>query len=200
MRTGRVKGFTFVEMIVVIVITASLGAAIYTTFSQGVRLWTRTSGDRGEWKVDLWGEKLIEGLRNAFRDSQWVMKGTSTEISFATLGQEEGRPFVQPVPVYFHYIFDPKAEAVVSRKYAFEEVLSAAQKAPGKSDSVLNKAISFGLEYYSYDAKAKDYRWTSQWNKDCFPETVKITVETKSMNHYKWVRMIQMPAGGACPA
>jgi prepilin-type N-terminal cleavage/methylation domain-containing protein len=199
MRTGRVKGFTFVEMIVVIVITASLGVAIYATFSQGVRLWTRTSGDRGEWKVDLWGERLIEGLRNAFRDPQWAMKGTSTEIFFATLEQEKGRAFVQPVPAYFHYIFDPKAGAAVSRRYAFEEIFTAAQEPPRASDSVLPKVISFGLEYYGYDARAKDYRWVSQWNKDCFPETVKITIETRSMNHYKWARMVPVPAGGACP-
>ena len=186
-------------MIVVIVITASLGAAIYATLSQGVRLWTRASRDRGEWKVDLWGEKLTEGLRNAFRDPHWAMKGTQTEFFFSTLGQEEGRAFVQPVPVYFHYIFDPKTGTVVSHKYVFEEVLAVAQKPPKASDSVLEKVISFGLEYYTYDARAKDHRWVSQWNKDCFPETVKITIGTQSMSHSKWVRMIQMPTGGACP-
>ena len=199
MRIGRGKGFTFIEMIVVLVITASLGAAIYATFSQGIRLWTRTSRDSGEWRVDLWGEKLTEGLRNAFRDPKWAMKGTRTELFFATLGRDENRAFVQPVPVYYQYVFDPKAGTVESHKYVFEEVLAAVEKRPKVYDSILGKVISFGLEYYTYDVKAKEYRWVSQWNKDCFPETVKITIETQPMNHHKWVRMIPMPTGGACP-
>ena len=199
MRIGRAKGFTFVEMIVVIVITASLGTAIYATFAQGLRLWTRASKDRGEWKLDLWGERLTGDLRNAFHDPQWAMKGNQTEFFFATLGSDGTRLSVPPVPVYFQYVFDSKAGTVISRKYAFEEVLTAAKKLPRTSDSILDRVISFALEYYTYDSRAKDYRWVSQWNKDCFPETVKITIETQSMNHHKWVRMIPMPTGGACP-
>lgn len=80
MRTGRAKGFTLVEMIVAIVIAASLGAVIYTTFAQGVRLWTRAAKDRGEWKVDLWVEKMTGELRNAFQDPRWVFKGGRTEL------------------------------------------------------------------------------------------------------------------------
>ena len=95
--------------------------------------------------------------------------------------------------------FDPKAGTVESHKYVFEEVLAAVEKRPKVYDSILGKVISFGLEYYTYDVKAKEYRWVSQWNKDCFPETVKITIETQPMNHHKWVRMIPMPTGGACP-
>ena len=78
MRIGRNEGFTFVEMIVAIVITASLGIAVYTTFAQGVRLWTRTAKDRGEWKVDLWVEKMTEDLRNSFWDPLCPLKGTRT--------------------------------------------------------------------------------------------------------------------------
>ena len=199
MRIGRVRGFTFVEMIVVIMITAFLGAAVYTTFSQGVRLWTRASKDSGEWNVDLWGERLTEDLRNAFRDSKWALKGTQTELFFATSGIDASRAWVQPVPIYLLYLFDPKTGEVISRKYAFEEALTAVKEPPKTFDTVLKKVISFRLEYYAYDDRAKDYRWVSQWNKDCFPETVKITIETQSMHHQKWVRMIQMPTGGACP-
>ena len=195
MRTGKTKGFTLVEMIVAIVITASLGTVVYTTFAQGVRLWTRAAKDRGEWKVDLWVEKMTGDLRNVFQDPKWALKGTRTELFFATLHHEGG---FEEIPAYFRYFFDPKAEAVVSQRYAFEDVL-ASKSAPKPVVSALEKILAFDLEYYAYDAKLKAYRWQSQWNKDCFPETVKITIEPEQMNHRKWIRMITIPTERVCP-
>jgi hypothetical protein len=65
--------------------------------------------------------------------------------------------------------------------------------------SVLGKIHAFDLEYYAYDARSKSYRWHSQWNKDCFPATVKITIEPEQMNHRKWIRMIPLPTEMVCP-
>lgn len=195
MRAGKNKGFTLVEMIVAVVIAASLGTAVYATFAQGVRLWTRTSVDRGEWKVDLWVEKMTGDLRNAFRDPQWAFKGSKTEISFATLAAGRG---MKAAPEYFHYAFDPQSQTVMEQKYSFENILMR-DASKGVSKILLEKILAFDLEYYSYDPKVKAYRWSSQWNKDCLPKTVKITIEPERMNHRKWTRMIQVPAESACP-
>ena len=199
MRIGRVKGFTLVEMIVAIVIAASLGLTVYTTFAQGVRLWTRASKDRGEWKVDLWVEKMIADLRNAFQDPKWPLKGTRTELFFAALVHGSSRKGPEVFPAYFRYAFDPNVKAVASQKYAFEDVLASSSVAKA-SGSVLSKVAAFELEYYSYDDKLKTYRWESRWNKDCFPEAVKITIEPEQTSHRKWIRMISMPTGSVCPA
>jgi len=197
MRIGKNKGFTLVEMIVTIVITAFLGIVVYTTFSQGVRLWTRTAKDHGEWKVDLWVEKITADLRNVFQDPQWPLKGTRTELVFATL-RHEANGSIAGTPAYFRYVFDPNTQAVVCRRYAFEDVLMA-KSSPQSTLSALEKILAFDLEYYAYDPKAKAYHWQSQWNKDCFPETVKITIEPEQMNHRKWIRMIQIPTERVCP-
>lgn len=199
MRIGRAKGFTLVEMIVAIVIAASLGMAVYTTFAQGVRLWTRTSKDRGEWKVDLWVEKITGDLRNAFRDPRWSLKGTRTELFFPTLVHGTSGKGTEGSPTYFRYAFDPQSRAVVFQRYAFENVLTSESKVK-TSGVVLEKILAFEFEYYGYDPKVKDYRWRTEWKKDCFPETVKITIESEQMNHHKWIRMIPMPTESACPA
>lgn len=199
MQIGKVKGFTLVELIVAIVIAASLGLAIYTTFAQGVRLWTRTSKDRGEWKVDLWAEKMVADFRNAFQDPKWPMKGTRTELFFAALAHQSGRKGPEVFPAYFRYVFDSHSKTVVSQEYAFEDVL-ASRPMPKASGAILDKIAAFGLEYYGYDDKLKTYRWASHWNKDCFPEAVKITIEPEQTGHRKWVRMISLPAGSICPA
>ena len=185
-------------MIVAIVIAASLGTAVYTTFAQGVRLWTRASKDRGEWKVDLWFEKMTEDVRNVFLDPRWALKGTRAELVFATL-RHEGGEGSEGVPAYFRYAFDPQTKSVVSQRYAFEDVL-ASKSLPKAPVAVLEKIVAFNLEYYAYDPKLKAYHWYSQWNKDCFPETVKITIEPEQMNHRQWVRMISIPTERVCPA
>jgi prepilin-type N-terminal cleavage/methylation domain-containing protein len=199
MRIGRARGFTFVEMIVAIMIAAALGTAVYTTFAQGIRLWTRTAKDRGEWKVDLWVEKVTEALRNSFWDSRYPLKGGRTEIFFATLDHSKGNSLQSGSPVYFHYGFDPAAGSVAVQKKTFQDILmsQATQKALGAD---LDNIAAFDLEYYGYDPKAKVHRWEPHWNKDCFPDAVKITIEPKQMNHRKWVRTISMPTENVCPA
>ncbi len=195
MRVGRARGFTLVELIIAVTITVTLGAAIYTCFAQGVRLWTRASRDRGEWKVDLWVEKMTTDLRNAVRDPQWSFKGTSKELSFATLVPGE---YGSLTPAYFQYAFDPRIGKLLLRQYSFEEFLNRAFDSKA-SEPVLTKVVAFDLEYYGYDTKSRAYRWGSQWNKDCFPKTVKITIEPEQMNHRKWVRLIPLPTEIACP-
>jgi len=186
-------------MIVAIMITAALGIAVYSTLSQGVRLWTRTSKDRGEWKVDLWMEKMTEDIRNSFWDARYPLKGTRTELFFPTLTHDANKAIRQGVPVYFHYVFEPGKGGVVSQKNTFENMLLPLATSQ-KTVSFLDKIVAFELEYYGYDSQAKSYRWESQWNKDCFPKAVKITIEPEQMNHRKWVRMISIPTENVCPA
>lgn len=197
MRNGRTRGFTLIEMIVAVVMAASLGLVIYTTFAQGVRVWKRAAKDRGEWSMELWKEKMTGNLRNAFRDSRWPLKGTNEELYFSTLMHEGGKQWTKDPPVYFHYRFDSKAKAIKEYRYAFEDVLVPK---PGMKtvSSVLEKILAFNLEYYDYDPKTKEYRWKSEWKKDCFPETVKITIEPEQMNQRKWICLIPMPVESKC--
>jgi prepilin-type N-terminal cleavage/methylation domain-containing protein len=199
MRIGRVRGFTLVEMIVAILIAASLGVAVYTAFAQGVRLWARAGKDRGEWKVDLWVEKMTGDLRNSFWDPQCPFKGNRTDFSFATLAHDSSAALMEGSPVYFRYAFDLKAGGVISEKTPFENLLMS-PSASKVSVSVLGKVAAFELEYYGYDSKMKAHRWETQWNKDCFPEAVKITIEPEKMNHRKWTRVISMPTENTCLA
>ena len=195
------KGFSLIEMIVVLVITASLGIAIYTTFSQGVRLWSRTAKDRGEWKVSFFMETMTEGLRNAFKDPRWMFRGDKTILDLATISFSEksngaggdGRP------VYFHYVFDSENKTINVQKNHFEDVFSPE---PVKKDSMaaLEKVRAFELEYYSYDERARKYRWSSKWDRGCFPEAVKITIEQEQDGYHKLSRMINMPTGSVCSA
>lgn len=198
MRLGKNSGFTLIEVIVVLVITASIGLAVYTTFAQGVRLWTRASKDRIEWRMDLFGEQMIEGLRNAFRDPKWPFRGTSKELLMASRDLQGESGLSKGKPAYFRYTYEAAAKAIGLQQFVLEDIL-AARAMSRKSAVLLQGVLSLEFQFYGYDARAKVYRWHSQWNKDCFPETVKITIHHEQMDQRAWTRLIRMPLHGACP-
>jgi len=182
------------------VITASLGLAVYTTFAQGLRLWSRAAKGRSEWKVSLFLDKLTEELRNEFSDPKWNFQGSQAGLSFATMahgGEDPTEKGLRDHPVYLRYGFDPSNHAVTLQKFSFKDVF--APKIPAKGAvPVLEKIRAFRLEYYMYDTRAKGYRWKVSWNKNCFPGTVKVTIETDETDNQRIMRIIDAPAGEAC--
>ena len=199
MRRGKTNGFTFIEIIVVTVIVVTLGASLYATLSRGVRLWRRAAKNSGEWKADIWLEKMTGELRNTFHDSQWRFRGTKTELFFSSLDRLNTEKAQGTVPVHFCYAYDSKKENLIAQTFPFEDVLLKKVKSPTRL-SVLDKVRSFDLRYYTYDAKARTYRWETQWTQDCFPEAVKITVELEPIKHRKWIRTISIPTENPCAA
>ncbi len=189
-----------VEMIVALTITASLGLAVYTTFAQGLRLWSRAAKGRSEWRISLFLDKLTNELRNEFADPKWDFQGDPTSLSFATVahgGEDPKEQRFRDRPVYLRYGFNAQSGVVALQKFSFEDVLSP--KIPARpAFPVLEKIRTFGLEYYLYDARAKGYRWKAKWNKNCFPGTVKVTIEPEEAGNHKVTRIIDTPAGEAC--
>jgi general secretion pathway protein J len=191
MRAGKQQGFSLVEVIVAVTITAVLAGAVYTTFAQGTRLWSRGSKDRSEWKTRLFVEKFTSELRNAFMDPQWGFQGKKDGLAFASLSGRD--------PVYVGYQYDPKSKTLISLQKSFKEAVTS------KVDrqlfrAALDKVRSFGLEYYAYDPTAKGYRWFPAWNRNCFPETVKVTIELDGGENQKMMSMIDLPVRVACPS
>ena len=189
-----------VEMIVALVISVSLGLAIYTTFGQGLRLWSRAAKGRSEWKISLFLDKFTEELRNEFSDPKWKFQGNQAGLSFATMaheGEDPAEKGPKDRPVYLRYGFDSYNRVVTLHKYSFKEMF--APKIPAKAAvPVLEKIRAFRLEYYVYDARAKGYRWKTLWNKNCFPGTVKVTIEPDETDGRSMTRIIDAPAGESC--
>lgn len=203
MKIGKLhKGFSLVEIIVVLVISASLGAVIYTTLAQGIRLWERSAKDRGEWKVALLAEKVTEEIRNAFQDPKWIFQGTEYGFHIATVGLNNTTGKVNDSKsriLYLRYLFNMSKGTINVQRYGFEEVFSP-KPFEKPYITMLNQVRTFKLEYYAYDAWTKKYYWVSKWDRSCFPKTVKVTIEHEQIGNHKLTRMISMPTGGVCQA
>jgi prepilin-type N-terminal cleavage/methylation domain-containing protein len=196
MKLGKRQGFSLIEMIVALVITAVLSGAVYTTFSQGIRLWSRGSKDRSEWRTHLFLEKFTTELRNAFMDPKWNFQGNKNALALATVVHEG---VLQDRLVYLKYRYDPKSRRLDFQQNSFEEAFSA-KPISKPFRPALEKVQAFELEYYTYDPSAKGYRWYSTWNRNCFPETLKVTIESEGDESRKMISMIDFPVGVACPS
>ncbi len=196
MKLGKRQGFSLIEMIVALGITALLSGAVYTTFSQGLRLWNRGSRDPSEWKTHLFLEKFTSELRNAFMDSKWPFQGNKNALVLATVAHDGN---LQDKPAYLRYRYDPKSKRLDFQKNSFEDIF-AAQPVSEPFRPALEKVQAFELEYYAYDPSAKSYRWYPLWNRNCFPETVKVTIESEGGESRKMISMIDFPVGVACPS
>jgi len=196
MRVGKQQGFSLIEMIVALAIIAVLSGAVYTTFSQGLRLWSRGSKDQSEWRSHLFLEKFTTELRNAFMDSKWNFQGNKNGLALATIAYEGTS---EDKPVYLRYRYNPKGKTLDLQRNSFADVF--VEKPTLQSfRPILEKVQAFELEYHAYDPSAKGYRWYSTWNRNCFPETVKVTIESEGDESRKMISMIDFPVRVACPS
>lgn len=194
MRTKRLRAFSLVEMIVVMMIVTALVAAFYATLSQGLRLWRRGSADRGQWKVDLFLEKITGQIRNAAEDSLWRLRGSKTTLDFATVTGEKR----MPQPVYLRYAFNSSGRTLETARF-FPVDLRNEKLIEQPLSTVLDMVDDFDIEYYAFDAKTKKHRWFQKWDQNCLPETIKIAIKLQEEQSLRMVRMIDIPAGKACP-
>lgn len=189
-------------MIVVLVITASLGGILYKTLSSGLLLWERSIKDRDEWKTEFAIEKMTAELRNAFKDPKWIFRGTSKELYFASLtpGHAIKKGLDSALePSYFYYVFDNMQKTLSVQKFRFENVFSP--QVPSMSRrlvGVLDQVHHFSFEYYTYDIFMRAYQWVPVWNKSCFPETIRMTLQYKKEDQPLITRMINLPTGAPC--
>ncbi len=194
MNFGKNKGFTLVEFIVAIVISATLGIAIYTVFSQGVRLWNRSLKDKFVLKSGVEVENLAGYVRNIFIDDRWRFRGSGQELFFASLDT------IKRKPVYSRLFFLPDEKSIHISQYALEDILrkdfDLSKQKPAKE--LLWRNISkMKLEYDTYDEK-KMIKWTSSWNKDCLPQSIKITMEYDFAKTKEWSRRMPLMIEKEC--
>ncbi|NTV28815.1 MAG: prepilin-type N-terminal cleavage/methylation domain-containing protein [Candidatus Omnitrophica bacterium] len=84
-RSERKSGFTLVEVLLVTAIFASIGVAVFTCLSNGLRLWTRTQRLVVEEDATVLFERLGGDLRNAFLYSRIPFEGDMGQLAFPTV-------------------------------------------------------------------------------------------------------------------
>ncbi|MFH1478837.1 MAG: prepilin-type N-terminal cleavage/methylation domain-containing protein [Candidatus Omnitrophota bacterium] len=155
------KGFTLVEMLIVMVIMSMISLAIYSTFNSGVKIWKRLNNQISAEDVSIFFERLEADLKNNFKYEGMDFVGDKAKLSFPTLVNSldmEKRAIGQVI-----YSYDQYAGSVIREEKDFSRVHRDIE---GNKRTVLKEITSLVFDYYFYSEEDKDYSWEESLDKD----------------------------------
>ena len=126
----KLKAFTLVEVLLVASLMAMVGVAIFQSFANGLKLWSRAERLNREAQVAIFFEKMAEDLRSAATISSISFKGMGSQVSFATVvmtkaDQRSSRAsegFIDQLGAV-EYRFDPGEHTIFRRQANYAQAL-----------------------------------------------------------------------------
>lgn len=171
---------------------------MYTTFSQGLKLWRYAITPRPDWEMDLFMEKFGRDLRSSFAFEPVSFKGKGDHAQFFTLLSK--RPVsgeISQIPVQVRYFFNPTENTVYTEEINYPRML---RESPGPVETrkALEGVSGFNLEYYTRDPLTREWRWKASWDVSCLPRAVKLSLDLGAENRKKHMRFFPVPASEGC--
>ncbi len=183
-------GFTLPEIILVTLLIALLGSAIYHVFAQGLKLWNWGAQDHAQTDLYIGFEKLIDDVRNATKYGTAKFKGSTDSMQFYT--QSTSVSVIGILQVQYGY--DRQKQALKRTQRTYRQLLNGGRDS--SEDIVANHLLSCLFSYYYSDRK-NAHEWKNSWDDPCLPEAIKVAVDYLDHKRVKnIVRTILVPAGG----
>jgi prepilin-type N-terminal cleavage/methylation domain-containing protein len=154
------KGFTLIEMVLVMVILVVVGLAIYGTFANGLSIWKRITQHTQSEDVNLFFEKLSFDLRNSFKLTGIKFRGGRSEVSFPTRFKTSDGMEVKDSIGQVTYSFNRRKRTLNKREADYSDVY---HKKSGKERVLAEDINSLQFEYFIYDLNEKKYSWVKSW-------------------------------------
>ncbi|MCK4994241.1 MAG: prepilin-type N-terminal cleavage/methylation domain-containing protein [Candidatus Omnitrophica bacterium] len=179
-KSRALKGFTLVEMIMVITIFSIIGVSIAVSFLSGMKIWDRARNvDLRQSDLLLSLEIIAKELRQSVSTSFVSFEGTAQEVSFATLS---GASILK-----VSYNFDSARKVLLRQQMSLADIIKEQNEGENSPRSVIS-AEDFSLSYFYFDQELKECLWTDTWEEDENIFTaVKLTVQTKTGEFIKTV-------------
>jgi hypothetical protein len=181
----KILGFSLIEMILAGALVAVLGGAVYSSFSQGVRLWRYVADARPRIELDFLMDRLTLDLRNAFQDSASPFSGDSKNIRFFTMTAESGDhssaagfgEFSRPVLVIYEYDRDRKQ--IIKILHEYTGLLTKRKKPPLARKVVMEHVQNVSFSFYQGRDRFGARIWRKNWSEksNCLPQAVRMTVQ-----------------------
>ena len=193
----RNRGFTLVEVLLVISLVAIVALALYATFSSGVRVMSLVDQAAEEEDLNIFFEKFSRDLQNTFHYATIPFLGQGDRLSFATSIQTDMRLGGGRGVGRVTYAYDPSERAILRTQ---EDINQIFEEQTGQAQKVFFPLSSFRLEYYRYDAVKNSYEWKEEWEETeekIIPLAVKVLLRLQEEKGEKDVtRTVAIPVGG----
>lgn len=183
-----IKGFTLVEILLVIVMLAFVSLAVYAVFNSGIKIWQKVSKEVPEEELNIFFARFAGDLRNSFKFSGFDFLGQDDALEFTFLVSSPGLNKRSVGRVGYLYDFSDK---IIVRK---ESDYSQAYNQQQKGRQVLSNVSAFNFQYYFYDKEKKEYLWKSRLEKGESPLAVRIELDLGNENSaVKFTKTVSIP-------
>jgi len=195
-RGGR-RGFTLVELMVAVSITAATVGAIYGVFTVGFDVSQRGARrSRLSYEANLVFDAISRDVRGAFDpESQELpaFAGDAQRMEFFTTGSGSGRRTwpARRVSYSFSRTRDAAEGEVTLEEQPFAGTSPLVDGSAG--EVLVDRVRAFRLRYY------KEHRWLESWQEEGVPPAVEVEIEIAaedSESTVKFTAVIDVPAGG----
>lgn len=176
-RRNKGRGFTFIEVLLVVTIFSILSLAIYSTFASGLRLWDRIQGEAlTQRKALLSMEKLSADLRQSPDFSKIGFQGTDKEITFPVLSGNDIHKVI--------YILENNT--LLQKLENFKDIVEKREET--KTRILLPDIEDLKFSFAFQEQGKLEYTWKDDWNKEeGIPKIVKIELKTKDVDLVKQI-------------
>ena len=181
-------GFTLVEVLIVTIILAIISLAIFSTFSNGLKIYNRINSEVTMADTVIFCDRFGQDLRNSFNFTLIKFSGKPEELEFASIINS---PRMQKRSISrVKYAWDPSSEKIQRFTSDYSGVYSQEEASARHS---LDKVKSCALSYYYFDNQTRDFIWAEEWNKEGLPVAVRMELEFKDKPEVKFTRSFGIP-------
>lgn len=194
------EGFTFIEMIVGLVIISFIGAAIYGILSHGLALWRISTKSLSFNEGELLAEKMTDELRNSAPIVFRPLTGDGQSVQFCLLshgGSKNVTPETLRQPLRVRYHYDSQGRKIIRTQENYQRILFQDPANSPTSQVLASNIHIFQLQYYDFNDKAGAYEWVAEWKSACVPLALKFSVTAKTAGKVDVSSyLIPIPSGG----
>jgi len=196
-RRCRSAGFTFVEILLVVVLLGVIGVALYNAFANGLAIWERSNYTFAEEDIMIFFDKISYDLRNTLPYSKIRFNGNKHQLAFATVvstpvdtHKSKGRSYFVDEIGRVEYEFDRSRRQLYRRQGNYSQALDGTF---GEERLLMSNGPS--VEFLYYYRGIEEYE-EAQKATDIIPTLVKITVEFwDGKNKRNMVKVVALPVG-----
>lgn len=182
------------ELLLAMVMTALIGAAVFAALNQGITVWQRANREDPNLEYGIFLEKLNQDLRNMISYGADGLKGEQNELEFYSAVSRPGVLQTKENPKKIRYYYHSQKQAIMREVTEYPDLSRKSQKAV-QASVVLEKIREFSLTYL----KIRDHRellWLKYWNDGCLPSALKVSLKSIDEKKPVVMKMVQIPVGG----
>lgn len=169
-KRSSIRGFTFVEVFIVLSVFSLLSLAVYATFASGMRMWNRVNETTlSQRKALLFFERFAQEARQILNYPKIGLTAKNSEVSFPALIRDE--------IIKVDYLL--QQDKLIRRQETLAGVLDEKETSL-KSRIVLDDIEELVFNFAYQEEGKEDYSWKESWEKkDGIPLIIKVRIKSK---------------------